>query len=127
MLTLIDRLAGWWLDMRLDRATRVDPELTRLDIKKAAFEDDGLTVEGVSPVIALFAEEAARMLDKAKAENYLQFDMMPRLDRGMKWIRVTVAWAGGKSPAQRVIETEKENALLKARIAELTPTPLANA
>lgn len=122
MLTLIDRLAGWWLDMRLDRATKVDPELARLDIKKAVIEEDGLTVEGVSPVVALFAEEAARMLDKAKAENYLQFDMLPRFDRGIKWIRITVAWANGKSPAQRVIETEKENAVLRTRIAKLEAT-----
>lgn len=119
MLTLIDKLAGWWLDWRFKQFAEIPTELGNFELKKVVLEDDGLTVEGVSPVVAVLAEQAAMMLQKGNAENYLEFDMMPRLDRGLKMIRVTVQWAHGKSPAQRVTEYETERATLTKRVETL--------
>ena len=58
------------------------------------------------PGVYLLADEAATMLEANNAKNYVQFDMMPRADRHLLPIRVTVQWADGKSPAQRVLELE---------------------
>lgn len=120
MLHLLDKLAGWWLDRRMSHASKVDPELAEMELRKAKIDQDGLTVEGISPMVAAFAEEAARMLNKANAKNYLEFDMFPRMDRQLKPIRVTVQWWGkGKSPAQRVTELERELAAAQEAIIEL--------
>lgn len=117
MLTLIDRLAGWWLDMRMRSGTgKLNPELTEITFTKAVIEEDGLSVEGISPMIAVFAEEAAKMLDKRNAKNYLEINMFPRVDRQLRGIRLTVAWMAGKSPAQRVIDMEKRVIELEAQL-----------
>ena len=54
----------------------------------------------------------ADMLDEAQAENFVTFDFLPKLERQMRPLRVTVQWANGKNPGTLVAE-------LKARIAEL--------
>lgn len=106
MLNLIDRLTGWWLDWRIDRAIATNPELQRAGFKKAEVDEQGFHLVASFPGIYLLADEAAAMLEANNAKNYVQFDMLPRADRHLKPIRITVQWAKGKSPAQRVVELE---------------------
>src|SRR3990172_2929419 len=58
------------------------------------------------------ASGAAEMLDEASADNYVQFDMMPRPDHALKAIRITVQWANGLSPAQKALDLEAQIAHL---------------
>lgn len=106
-MNIIDRLAIKWVDWRTDRAVRDSGYDEEFGIKRVELTSDGV-FEGtfVTPAIAVMAQEAAAMLDTANAENYVQFDMLPRLDRGLKPIRVTVQWAHRLSPAQRASKME---------------------
>jgi hypothetical protein len=106
MLTLIDRLAGWWLDWRISRAVAKNPKLQQAGFKRAEVDKNGFHLVASFPGVYLLADEAAAMLEANNAKNYVQFDMMPRIDRQLPPIRVTVQWAEGKSPAQRVLELE---------------------
>lgn len=106
ILEAIDRLAGWWLDWRIDRAVAANPELKRAGFKRAEVDENGFHMVASFPGVYLLADEAAVMLEANDAKNYVQFDMMPRADRHLEPIRVTVQWAKGKSPAQRVLELE---------------------
>lgn len=106
MLDLIDKLAGRWLDWRIDRAVAANPELQKAGFIKAEFDENGFHLVASFPGVYLLANEAAAMLEANNAKNYVQFDMMPRADRHLPPIRVTVQWAKGKSPSQRVLELE---------------------
>lgn len=106
MLEFIDRLAGWWMGWRMDRAIARNPELQKAGFKKAEVDENGFHLIMSFPGVYLLADEAAAMLEANNAKNYVQFDMMPRVDRHLEPIRVTVQWAVGKSPAQRVLELE---------------------
>ena len=112
MLEMIDRLAGWWLNWRMDHTIAQHPELDEFGLKKAEFDENGFHLIASFPGVVVLADEAARMLDASDVENYIEFDMMPRLDRGLPPVRVTVQWANGMSPAQKV-------AMLEKRIKEL--------
>lgn len=117
----LDRLAGWWLDWRTDRAARQDPRFSDFGLTK--FEATGKSQELVisTEMVAIIADHAATMLQENNAENFVQFDMMPRLDRGLRPVRVTVQWAYGLSPAQKCAQLEKKVAELQAEIDELKP------
>lgn len=111
MFQLIDKLAGWWIDWRMSQISKGDPDLEnfkKLDIKDIKINQDGFDLFAVSPAIAILAEEAAGMLQANNAKNYVQFDMMPRVDRRMKPIRVTVQWKNGESPAAKAARLEEE-------------------
>lgn len=78
------------------------------------------------PNVAMLAAECTELLKANDAKNYVQFDMIPRAESGVQGYRVTVQRLYGKSPAQRVIEMEKEveaanadRARLVVRIEEL--------
>jgi len=103
---MIDRLAGWWLDWRIDRAVARNPELQKAGFKRAEVDENGFHLVASFPGVYLLADEAAAMLEANNAENYVQFDMLPRADRHLRPIRITVQWAKGKPPAQRVEELE---------------------
>ncbi len=116
LLCVLDILASRWLDWRTEQnARRLAPEIAELGLKKITALPGGWEATFVTLAAAEIANDMAAMLDATHAENYVQFDMLPRLDRGRRPIRVTVQWAWGKSPAQRVAE-------LEARIAELEAT-----
>lgn len=106
MLTIIDRLAGKWLDWRTDMEVRQNKELQELGIKEVSYKDGetGITISGQA--VAILADHAAQFLDENNAKNYVQFDMMPRLDRNLKPVRVTVQWASGMSPSQMVFDVK---------------------
>jgi hypothetical protein len=79
----------------------VDPN-TDVEIQRVEFsKEKGLNIVGTAPGIAYLADECTELLKKFKADNYIQFDMMPRYDRGQKPVCVTVAFANGEMPAMR--------------------------
>lgn len=113
MAHMIDSLAGKWLDWRMGSAINADPELEEMQFKRMEVTEGGYTLVAMHPAIAVLAADAAQLLNDAKAENYVQFDMMPRLDRGIRPIRVTVAWANGLSPATKAARLqEKQDAAI---------------
>jgi hypothetical protein len=118
MLHLIDRLAGRWLDWRTDRKVRKNPDLQ--DFKVHSLDVTGKSVELVASThaVAMMADQAATFLNENDAENYVQFDMMPRLDRGLRPIRVTVQWANGLSPAVRAAKLAAEVEEYRQRLAD---------
>lgn len=115
----LDRLAGWWLDWRTDRAARRDPRFAEFGLHK--FSSDGKSLELViaTETVAILADQAATMLKENDAENFIQLDMMPRLDRMMRPVRVTVQWANGISPAEKCAKLERKCDLLSAAIDAL--------
>lgn len=123
LLTFIDRMCGAWLDWRMTQLIAHDLELSKFEFKKAEFTPDGFTTTGISPMAAIIANEAAQMLNRVGAENFITFDMMPRLDRGLRPVRMTVQWADRLSPAAKAEKLTQELQTAQARIAELeTPT-----
>lgn len=113
VLEILDAIATHWLQWRTDRMIAKDPN-AQAKFKKMAFDESGMNATFIHESIALLANDAAAMLNAANADNYLQFDMMPRLDRCMRPIRVTVQWANGESPADQNARLRKEIETLKA-------------
>lgn len=115
MLNFIDHLAGNWLNWRTSQAVKRsgfnidEPELKELSVDKGCTE-----IVMAHSAIAYLASEATAILNEANADNYVQFDMMPRPDHGMRPIRVTVQWAHGEAPASKAARLEKELTILKA-------------
>lgn len=105
MLQLIDRLACWWMDYRMAQAVEALPdEQKEFGLKRANYADGTLELLMTAPAIVALADQAAALLDKNQAENFVTFEMMPRLDRGKRPITVIVQWAGRKSPARVIGE-----------------------
>ena len=98
----------------MDRDARNNPAFEEMGLKKMSTTPGGWEATFVTPAAVIIADEMAAMLDKANAENFVQFDFMPRLDRGKRPVRVTVQWAHGMSPAEKC-------AMLEERIKTLTP------
>ena len=120
MIELIDKLAGRWMDWRSDQAVQeLPPELKELNLHRANVEDGSLQLVMTSPAIIYMVDEAAAMLNSQNAENYVQFDMMPRLDRGLRPIRITVAWANGEAPATRAARFKAQYEKALALLADL--------
>jgi len=111
LFSLIDHIAGWWLDKRVDQVVKNDPALEEFQLHRLEVTAGHQEITAISPAIACIADEAAGMLKSA--ENYISFDMMPRLDRGKRPVRVTVQWADGMSPARRATKLEEENRRIK--------------
>lgn len=108
MFKLLDKIAGWWLDFSADYQARHSQEMQNMmrEFKLKKFDANQATF--FTPTAAILADGLAQMLDEANAENYVQFDMLPRLDRGLRPIRVTVQWANGESPAEQNARLREE-------------------
>jgi hypothetical protein len=106
MFRLLDKLAGWYLDWRTHRAVSNDPELTQFELHKAEMNEHGIEIVAHAPAIAIIADQAAALLEAYNAKNYVQFDMMPRPDRGLHPVRITVQWANGMLPAEKAAKLE---------------------
>jgi len=106
MFRLLDKLAGWYLDWRTRRAVSNDPELKQFELHKAEMNKHGIEIVAHAPAIAILADQAAALLEANNAKNYVQFDMMPRPDRGLRPVRITVQWANGMLPAQKAAKLE---------------------
>lgn len=122
MLQLIDAIALWWLNWRYDHKIKSfsaeHPEYG-LELKKAVIAEDGMYVCGTSPAIAYLAAEAAKMLDRANASNYTQFDLVPHIASELRAVRVTVQWANGMSPAMRADKLADAGAGLITSLADI--------
>lgn len=116
LFELLDKIAGRWLDWHADYAIHHNPEMPQmmaeLGLKKFEVGQGRIDATFFTPAAAILADGMAQMLNAANAENYVQFDMLPRLDRGLRPVRVTVQWASGESPAA-------QNARLRAEVSEL--------
>ena len=125
MLKLLDRLAGCWLDWRTDQAVkRFPPELLELNLHKVKAGENGWQVVMSAPAVVVLADQAAALLNAEHAENYVQFDMMPRLDRGKPPIRITVQWASGDAPGPTAARRESELAGVRGDTAGRCPPRL---
>lgn len=100
ILHLIDKLAGKWLDWRMEQAIKSDPELMELELREAQINAAGYSAAFVGQGVAHLADMLSELLVKNKADNYVSFELAPRVDRGIRPILVTVQWRNGKSPAQ---------------------------
>ena len=100
MLSLIDKLAGKWLDWRTEKLAKCDPELSEMHLHSVEIKNGGMEAAIISPAIAHLADMMSELLENNHAENFVSFELLPRLDRGKRPILVTVQWRNGKSPAQ---------------------------
>lgn len=121
MELLIDRLASMWLNWRTARNLRAaqaaGEEWARVDVQQFREVNAGeMSLMAHAPAIAVLADQAASFLDANNAKNYVQFDMMPRIDHGQRAIRVTVAWANGEMPAEKAARLDKELAEAKEKL-----------
>lgn len=122
MLWVIDKLAGRWLDLRSRYAMRKEGHINVAKINDIGINENGLTVTGMSPAIAILADQAAAMLDFHNAKNFVELDMYPRADRGLRSIRVVVAWANGEMPSAKCARLEKEHERLEGEKRQLLYT-----
>lgn len=129
-LSLVDRLAAWWLNWRTERAFKGTPYWEETKLARLEAEANG-TMHAIleSPAVVIMAQEAAALLDATNAENFFTFDMWPRLDRGINPIRVTVEWVARNGPVKQLEQTkralqlqERVNEQLRVQLAALTPT-----
>lgn len=110
MLALIDRAAAWWLNKRIDAQAEAASQATGVKFHKASMDASGFNVTLIAPDLLLLIEQAAGLLNQQNAENYVQFDMIPRLSRQPypRPVRVTVQWMNGLSPAEKNARLERE-------------------
>lgn len=115
MFEFVDRLAEWWLDVRLQWAVNHNPTLADFRLKEVEIGQGFTKILIEHPMVTILAGEADKILSKSKAQNYFQFELLPRLNQDLRPIEVTLRWAdSGLSPAQK-------NAQLKAKIEDLKP------
>jgi hypothetical protein len=115
MLTLLDKLAGMYLDWRAKQAVQKyreemgeeAPDPQEVELKRVELQEDGLKLLWHAPALVALAGEAAALLNAYDAENYVSFDMMPRPDHALRPIRVVVGWANGMSPATKAFLAEE--------------------
>lgn len=102
ILETVDALANKWIDWRLKRSLKNDEHWK---IVSTSLDEQTTQIVLAHPAIAILAEQAANILSESQAENYVQFDMRPR---NKNWIRVTVQWANGISPAAKAAKLSEE-------------------
>lgn len=86
-------------------------ELTRVD--RASFK-----ITAAHQAFAYLASDAVTLLQEHDAENFVQFDMMGRVDLTRRPIRVTVQWADRLSPIEKIALLEKQLVELKVILAD---------
>jgi hypothetical protein len=118
MLNLIDRAASWWLNRRIEAQAAVVAKDTGVKFHKASMTPDGFNIVLVAPDLLLLIEQAAKCLNHYNAPNYIQFEMIPRLDRSPRPrpIRVTIQWMDGESPSEQNARLRAEVEALKAKL-----------
>jgi len=120
----IDSIAYRWIDwrqeLRVAKMKREQPEFAEdMRLHKVIVGSNEWEMVMTHTTIYVLADEAAAFLDAHRAKNYVQFDMMPRLDRGGRPIRFTVQWATGESPASQNARLRSENARLRSELDAL--------
>ncbi len=120
-LRILDKLACKWIDFRqaqnMKRMEKEDPELAQeVGLKKVSAENGNLEMVLSHPSVFMLADDFAGLLNEFGGENYLEFRMMPRIDRGVRPIEVVVKWAGKLSPAQKASKLFSELQEVHAQI-----------
>lgn len=116
LLDAADRAAYVWQQYRTNRAVEAmkkEPGYKDMELINTRFDASGWSVDlNVNSELVYLAQIMAEMLEKNKAENYLQLVMFPRLATGVRPVEVTLRWYfGGLTPAEK-------NARLEAQIEE---------
>ncbi len=118
MLHLIDKLAGRWLDWRTAQSIKANVDLAQFRVERLDVDDDSLNLAISHPAVAEMADIMSTFLLDHNAENYVEFDMIPRIDRGSRPVRVTVQWADGMPPSEMVDELKAQLAATQTELDE---------
>ncbi len=117
---LIARWINWRMDRRIKKAI-ASGEMPDIELRKFVTSGKDMEILMAHPGVATMAEQAGKFLKAHNAENYVQFDLMPRLESDLRPIRVTVQWAGGLSPAVKNAQQAKVIEQQRAELARLRP------
>lgn len=115
---LVARWINWRMDRRIKRAI-ASGEMPDIELRKFAVNGRDMEILMAHPGVAAMAEQAGKFLKAHNAENYVQFDLIPRLESDLRPIRVTVQWASGLSPAMKNVEQARAIDLMRAEIWRL--------
>ncbi len=94
-----------------------ESQVTKISLNQGKVEID---IVGTMPNLIKMVIECTELLKAHKAKNYVEFDMIARAESKLPGYRVTVQRIEGKSPAQRVIEMERELAAAKEELRQAT-------
>jgi hypothetical protein len=108
LLSLLDRLAGWWLNWRMTRAIAGQPDLARFDLHHVEASAGKWEIEAFAPFVPVLAEQCARLMTELGAQNYVEFELLPRLDRGLRPIVMTIRYSNGEMPSVKAARFEAE-------------------
>lgn len=100
-----------------DRFFKENPEL--FELNQLHMEPGELSIKAFSPMVAVIAEEAAKMLEANNAKNYLEMEFIPRVARNLRSIRMTVRWSNGRMPGQEVARLKEEFGRLDSLIERI--------
>lgn len=81
MIELLDRLAAWWIDRRMGMGAKQAAAESGVKLLKASLDPNGFRIDLIAPNLVGLLDEAAGLLNAQSAENYIQFEMLPRMDR----------------------------------------------
>ncbi len=116
LLTIIDTLAGKWLNYRTVRSMKSavvdEPELLHLE----ASLEKGIDIAVAHPTFAILADELVNLLQENNAPNFLEMIVQPRIDRGQRTVVVTVRYQDGETPAQQCHRLKEELASVNERV-----------
>lgn len=115
----MDRIASKWLQWRTDSNIKqaiADGIMEDAQLKRFTATGKDVDILLMHPAVAAIAEQSVSFLNAHNAANYVQFDMMPRIDRGVRPVRITVQWANGMSPSEKATKVAAELARLRDRI-----------
>jgi hypothetical protein len=109
-LAWLDSLALTWRNYRLDYFMKRDPDFNgdQFALKKIEFQENGINFVVNYPGMAIFANEAARLLKDYNAANYLEMIIVPDSILPSRPIVLTVQWRDGKTPGRMVAELKDE-------------------
>lgn len=121
MINILDHVAASWLNWRTVQSIKNDPSFQGVELERANFEkeDDKIRMLMNHPSICYLAEEAASLLKELGAENYVEFNFSPNIDKALKPVRVTVQWAEGLSPAAKNVELDRKLSRLQGAVDDL--------
>lgn len=115
---LIARWLNWRMDRRIKQAIK-SGEFPDIELRRFKAEGKDMEILMAHPGVLSMVEQAGKFLKAHNAENYVQFDLIPRLASDLRAIRVTVQWAGGLSPAMKNAEQGRVIEQQRAEIARL--------
>lgn len=119
IFTTFDNLCGKWLDYRTNQALEQVP-VTGLEFFDIHANKKGVELLASHPVFASLAVECTDMLAKENAKNYLEMEVMPRLDRGTRAFVITIAFKDGEAPGHKAARLEVEVTRLAALVDSRT-------